>query len=119
MTTSFPFCPKPKTDVRRHKKDRGGRCPGVAAWFGSGALGFPHVFQAMFVAYVAWAWPCSPVGCPPMEEAVGVTAVRPWWFYLVLSAFISGARRRGRNTIRRSKRADRKGSETQACPGPG
>lgn len=25
----------------------------LAAWFGSGALGFPHVFQIMFVVYVA------------------------------------------------------------------
>ena len=45
----------------------------LAAWFGSGALGFPHVFQAMFVAYVALGLVVFLLlDAPPMPRLVGV-----------------------------------------------
>ena len=47
----------------------------LAAWFGSGALGFPHVFQAMFVAYVALGLVVFLLlDAPPMPRFSGWTA---------------------------------------------
>ena len=66
----------------------------VAAWFGSGALGFPHVFQAMFVAYVALGLVVFLLlDAPPMKRLSGWMAVAALvGFYLVLSAiYIGGA----------------------------
>lgn len=66
----------------------------LAAWFGSGALGFPHVFQAMFVAYVALGLVVFLLlDAPPMTRLSGWTAVVVLvGFYLVLSAiYIGGA----------------------------
>lgn len=66
----------------------------VAAWFGSGALGFPHVFQAMFVAYVALGLAVFLLlDAPPMKRLSGWTAGAALvGFYLALSAiYIVGA----------------------------
>lgn len=66
----------------------------VAAWFGSGALGFPHVFQAMFVAYVALGLVVFLLlDAPPMKRLSGWPAAAALvGFYLVLSAiYIGGA----------------------------
>ncbi len=66
----------------------------LAAWFGSGALGFPHVFQAMFVAYVALGLVVFLLlDAPPMPRLSGWTAVAALLgFYLVLSVmYIGGA----------------------------
>lgn len=66
----------------------------IAAWFGSGALGFPHVFQAMFVAYVALGLAVFLLlDAPPMKRLSGWTAVAALvGFYLVLSTiYIGGA----------------------------
>ncbi len=66
----------------------------LAAWFGSGALGFPHVFQAMFVAYVALGLVVFLLlDAPPMKRLSGWTAgVALVGFYFVLSAiYIVGA----------------------------
>ncbi len=66
----------------------------LAAWFGSGALGFPHVFQAMFVAYVALGLAVFLLlDAPPMPRFSGWTAVALLvGFYLVLSViYIGGA----------------------------
>ncbi len=66
----------------------------LAAWFGSGALGFPHVFQAMFVAYVGLGLAVFLLlDAPPMKRLSGWTAVVALLgFYLALSAlYIGGA----------------------------
>ncbi len=66
----------------------------LAAWFGSGALGFPHVFQVMFVAYVALGLVVFLLlDAPPMRRLSGwVAGVVLVGFYLVLSAiYIMGA----------------------------
>lgn len=66
----------------------------LAAWFGSGALSFPHVFQAMFVAYVALGLIVFLLlDAPPMKRLSGWTAAAALvGFYLVLSAmYIGGA----------------------------
>ena len=66
----------------------------LAAWFGSGALGFPHVFQAMFVAYVALGLVVFLLlDAPPMKRLSGWTAAAALvGFYFVLSAiYIGGA----------------------------
>ena len=66
----------------------------VGAWFGSGVLGFPHVFQAMFVAYVALGLAVFLLlDAPPMKRLSGWTAGAALvGFYLVLSAiYIGGA----------------------------
>ncbi len=66
----------------------------LATWFGSGALGFPHVFQAMFVAYVAMGLVVFLLlDAPPMPRLSGWTAVAALLgFYLVLSVmYIGGA----------------------------
>lgn len=66
----------------------------IAAWFGSGALGFPHVFQAMFVAYVALGLGVFLLlDAPPMTRLSGWTAGAALvGFYLVLSViYIVGA----------------------------
>ena len=66
----------------------------LAAWFGSGVLGFPHVFQVMFVAYVALGLAVFLLlDAPPMTRLSGWTAGAALvGFYLVLSAiYIVGA----------------------------
>ena len=66
----------------------------LAAWFGSGALGFPHVFQAMFVAYVTLGLAVFLLlDAPPMPRLSGWAAVTALLgFYLVLSVmYIGGA----------------------------
>ena len=66
----------------------------LAAWFGSGTLSFPHVFQAMFVAYVALGLVVFLLlDAPPMKRLSGWTAAAALvGFYLVLSAmYIGGA----------------------------
>lgn len=66
----------------------------LAAWFGSGALGFPHVFQVMFVAYVALGLAVFLLlDAPPMTRLSGWTAGAALvGFYFVLSAiYIVGA----------------------------
>lgn len=66
----------------------------LATWFGSGALGFPHVFQVMFVAYVALGLVVFLLlDAPPMTRLSGWTAGAALvGFYLVLSAiYIGGA----------------------------
>ena len=63
-------------------------------WFGSGALGFPHVFQVMFVAYVALGLAVFLLlDAPPMTRLSGWAAAAVLvGFYLVLSAiYIVGA----------------------------
>ena len=66
----------------------------VAAWAGSGALGFPHVFQVMFAAYVVLGFVVFLLlDAPPMPRLSGWVAVAALvGFYLVLSAvYIGGA----------------------------
>ena len=66
----------------------------LAAWFGSGVLGFPHVFQVMFVAYVALGLAVFLLlDAPPMTKLSGWTAgVALVGFYLGLSViYIVGA----------------------------
>ena len=66
----------------------------LAAWFGSGALGFPHVFQVMFVAYVALGLAVFLLlDAPPMKRLSGWAAGAALvGFYLILSAiYIVGA----------------------------
>ncbi len=66
----------------------------LAAWFGSGALGFPHVFQVMFVAYVALGLVVFLLlDAPPMIRLSGwVAGAALVGFYFVLSAiYIMGA----------------------------
>jgi len=66
----------------------------VGAWFGSAALGFPHVFQVMFALYAALGLAVFLLlDAPPLPRLSGVTAaVTLIAFYLVLSAvYIFGA----------------------------
>ncbi len=66
----------------------------VVAWSGSGALGFPRVFQAMFVTYVVLGLAVFLLlDAPPMARLSGRTAVVALvGFYLVLSVvYIVGA----------------------------
>ena len=66
----------------------------LATWFGSGALGFPHVFQVMFVAYVGLGLAVFLLlDAPSVPRLSGWTAGAALvGFYFVLSAmYIVGA----------------------------
>ncbi len=66
----------------------------VAAWAGSGALGFPRVFQVMFATYVALGLAVFLLlDAPPMPRLSGRAAVAALvGFYLALSVvYIGGA----------------------------
>ncbi len=66
----------------------------VAVWFGSGALGFPFVFQVMFAAYVVLGLAVFLLlDAPPMARLSGrVAGVALVGFYLAMSVvYIGGA----------------------------
>ncbi len=66
----------------------------VVTWIGSGALGFPHVFQVMFVTYVALGLAVFLLlDAPPMARLSGwVAGVALVGFYFALSVvYIAGA----------------------------
>lgn len=96
------MCPHPSLERNDHdcsrfrsmKKIGVAAVLALAAWFGSGALGFPHVFQGMFVAYVALGLVVFLLlDAPPMIRLSGWAAVAALvGFYFVLSAvYIIGA----------------------------
>lgn len=67
---------------------------GVVAWFGSGALGFPHVFQIMFVVYVGLGLLVFLLlDAPPLPRLSGWAAgVALLGFYILISGiYILGA----------------------------
>ncbi|RMH05552.1 MAG: hypothetical protein D6704_09240 [Nitrospirae bacterium] len=66
----------------------------VVVWFGSGALGFPHVFQVMFVVYVGLGFLVFLLlDAPPVPQLSGWKAlVALVGFYLLISGlYIGGA----------------------------